>query len=158
MPLRYAVLAAALLVSTACAPAGNTVTEADLDIIRANHDTFVAAVKAGDFDAVAAMYEEQALVMAPNAAAYRGRMAWREALGQFPPIGEFSFSGAELTPLGGDAVLVTARYSMTLMPPGAPMAVSDSGKFLEVWRRQPDGRWLMGWDIWNTDLLPAPGA
>ncbi|MCL4865997.1 MAG: DUF4440 domain-containing protein [Gemmatimonadales bacterium] len=149
---------AALLVAIACAPAGNTVGEADLDAIRANHAAFAAAVVAGNHDAVAALYAESAVVMPANEPMRRGRMSYRESLEAMPPVGSFTISGEEMTPLSGDAVLVTGQFNISLMIPGAEMAIADTGKFLEVWVREADG-WKLGWDIWNSDLpLPTPAA
>jgi len=155
--LRHCLLPA-LLVTASCAPAGNTVGEADLEAIRANHAAFAAAVVAGDHDAVAALYAESAIVMPANEPMHRGRMSYRESLDAMPPVGSFTFSGEEMTPLGGDAVLVTGQFNISMMIPGAEMAIADTGKFLEVWVRQADG-WKLGWDIWNSDLpLPTPAA
>ena len=37
------------------------------------------------------------------------------------------------------------------------VTLPDSGKFLEIRRRQADGRWLIPRDIGNSDIpLPAP--
>jgi ketosteroid isomerase-like protein len=42
-------------------------------------------------------------------------------------------------------------------PTGKP--VNDRGKFLEVWKKQADGKWKCTMDIWNSDLpASAPAA
>ena len=41
-----------------------------------------------------------------------------------------------------DLGYVLGTYSMAITPPGAPGPVKDSGKFVTIVRRQPDGRWL----------------
>ena len=47
---------------------------------------------------------------------------------------------------------------MTISPPGAA-AVSEKGKYVEVWRKQPDGSWKIKWDIFNSDVpAGAPPA
>jgi ketosteroid isomerase-like protein len=30
--------------------------------------------------------------------------------------------------------------------------IHDRGKYLEVWKKQPDGNWKCGADMWNSDL------
>jgi ketosteroid isomerase-like protein len=36
-------------------------------------------------------------------------------------------------------------------------SVSDTGKYVEIWRKEPDGSWLIDQVIWNSDLpLAAP--
>ena len=135
------------------------IPDADLAAIRANRTAYAEAVVAGNHDAVAGMYAEEGIVMPSYEPMYRGRMAYRESLTNAPDIASFSMSGEEMTPLGGDAVLVTGQFAITLMPPGGEMAISDQGKFLEVWVREAEG-WKLGWDIWNSDMpppMPAPG-
>jgi ketosteroid isomerase-like protein len=79
-------------------------------------------------------------------------------LSAFPPIGELKLTSVEVVGASDHAV-VRGVYSMTLMPPGATVAIADTGKYVELWRKQQDGRWLISWDIFNSDIpLPAPPA
>ena len=40
---------------------------------------------------------------------------------------------------------------------GMEGSVSDTGKYVEIWRKEPDGSWLIDQVIWNSDLpLAAP--
>ncbi|HEU4419987.1 MAG TPA: hypothetical protein VFT55_13725 [Planctomycetota bacterium] len=43
-----------------------------------------------------------------------------------------------------------------MTPPGAP-AITDTGKFLVIYRRQDDGSWKVCCDIFNSDL-PQRGS
>jgi ketosteroid isomerase-like protein len=36
-------------------------------------------------------------------------------------------------------------------------AVVDTGKYVVVHRKQPDGGWRLGLDIWNSDSAPQSG-
>ena len=36
------------------------------------------------------------------------------------------------------------------------MPVADRGKFVEVWKKQADGKWKVVADIFNSDLPAAP--
>jgi ketosteroid isomerase-like protein len=55
----------------------------------------------------------------------------------------------------GELAYTRGTYSLTMQPAGAaPM--SDTGKFVEVWRKQPDGSWKIKWDIYNSDNPPPP--
>ncbi len=49
------------------------------------------------------------------------------------------------------------RYSITLTVEGMEGSVSDAGKYVEIWRKEPDGSWLIDQVIRNSDLpLVAP--
>jgi ketosteroid isomerase-like protein len=51
---------------------------------------------------------------------------------------------------------VYGKYSWVLMIPGQPQA-PDSGKYIEVWRKQANGNWKIIRDVFNSDVpLPTP--
>jgi uncharacterized protein (TIGR02246 family) len=133
-------------------------TDADRQAIDAQRAAFAAAANANDMAAAAALYAEDATVLPPNGPAVTGRLAIEQLLRSFPPIGDMKLTPVDLV---GAADFAVARgvFSMNMMPPGAPAAIADTGKFIELWRRQPDGRWLIAWDMFNSDIpLPAPPA
>jgi ketosteroid isomerase-like protein len=41
------------------------------------------------------------------------------------------------------------------MDDGKGQPVHDTGKILEIWKKQPDGKWKCIVDTWNSDL-PVP--
>jgi ketosteroid isomerase-like protein len=41
-------------------------------------------------------------------------------------------------------------------PSGKP--INDRGKYLAVWKKQPDGTWKCVMDIWNSDLPASAPA
>jgi ketosteroid isomerase-like protein len=142
----------------ACAPAAAppVVTDADRASILEQHAGFSSSLNSGDMAAVAAFYTEDALLMAPNAPRVTGRAAIEAFLKTFPPMDDLVLSGDEFAG-GGDLIVVTGNFTINVMPPGATAAVADTGKFVEVWRRQPDGTLKMAADMWNSNLpLPPP--
>jgi uncharacterized protein (TIGR02246 family) len=154
--------AAAALLVLGCQAAARTpapaFTDADRQAIEAQRTAFAAAANANDMAAVAALYTEDGTVLPPNGPAVTGRLAIEQLLRSFPPIGDMKLTSVDLV---GAADFAVARgvFSMTLMPPGSTVAIADTGKFMELWRKQPDGRWLIAWDIFNSDIpLPAPPA
>ena len=57
-----------------------------------------------------------------------------------------------------DMAYVSGTYELT-MNDAAGQPVNDRGKYLEVWKKQPDGKWKCGADMWNSDLpIPATGT
>lgn len=155
-------LAAALLV-LGCQPADTLpavaeFTQADRDAIEAQRDAWEAAANAGNWDSVAALYTEDATALPPNSPMVTGRAGVRQAFAAMPPVGDVKLTTGEVVATAEMAV-VRGNYSLNLMLPGANAAIADTGKFVELWRKQSDGRWLLSWDIWNSDIpLPAPPA
>ncbi len=145
----------AVLASLACQPAEIGLTDADRDAIRASHDEWVTAMEAGNVEGLMALYTDDVVIMPPNMPALEGEAAaraWNEA---GPTIAE---AGAVVHEIEGqgDLAVVRGAYSLTFLVEGLPEPVHDTGKFIEVHRRQPDGSWRMTHDIFNSDLpLPA---
>jgi len=103
--------------------------------------------------ALAAGYSVDAVRMPPNQPPVEGRDAIRRGLEQLPPITSFNFRLVDLQGAGSVA-FVRGSYSITAAPPGVA-AVTDTGKILAIFRKQPDGSWLRVVDAWNSDLPPA---
>lgn len=160
-PPRQLVLACGFLLTAACqqpAPVATGLSEADKAAIAATVDSALRIANTTPFDAAAyvrAYYAEDALYMPPNEKALRGQTMiepWFKAL---PPVSNVAFTTEEIAG-GSDVAYVRGRYTFTVTPPGAA-AMVDSGKFLEVWKRRPDGSWRNAIDAFNSDL-PLPTA
>jgi uncharacterized protein (TIGR02246 family) len=123
---------------------------ADVAAIRRLTDEWKGFMLAGDFESLAKCYTEDAVELPPGHPEVHGRDAIREWIAQFPKVTRFEIEMQHIDGRG-DLAHVRGRYSMTLQPQGAPGPVEDTGKYLEVRRRQPDGSWLMAVDIFNSD-------
>jgi uncharacterized protein (TIGR02246 family) len=133
------------------APAG--LSAADRATIDSLHIAFAAAAVASDFTKVASMYTDDASVLPPNAPIASGRIAIKNVLSQFPPLGEMKLITTEAHGTA-DMAAVRGTYMLLFAPPGQ-LAFSDTGKFVELWRKQADGNWLIVWDIFNSDKPPV---
>jgi uncharacterized protein (TIGR02246 family) len=151
--VRILFLAAGLCLLS-CRPAVRPAfTDADRQAIDAQRAVWSAAVMASDVPRVVALYTEDAKLLPPNSPVISGRAAITQMFGQFPPAGDVKLNTIEV--MGTDSsATVRGVYSMNLMPAGAPAAIADTGKFVELWRKQGDGSWLIVWDIWNSDKAP----
>jgi len=129
-------------------------SEADVRKIDEATQTAVKAALAKDFATWAALFLDDAVVNPPNEPAIKGRAAIRAWLEKFPPITEFKLNNLKVDGRQ-DLAYVLGTYTMTITPPGAPGSVKDSGKFVTVLRRQPDGRWLAAVDMFSSDLPAA---
>jgi ketosteroid isomerase-like protein len=137
------------------AQTGKLLSQADVAKINQSTETFVKATLAKDWATVAALYIDDAILNPPNEPAARGRAAIRAWLEKFPPITGFTASNLRVEGRD-DLAYVLGTYAMTIALPGGPGPVKDSGKYVEVRRRQPDGRWLIAVDIFNSDLAATP--
>ena len=103
---------------------------------------------------VQAYYTSDAIVMPPNSEAVQGHEALVAMFGMYPPLSDVRFVQREVDGVGGWA-WVYGTYSFNMTLPDVPTAVPDSGKFVEIWKKQADGSWRVYRDIFNTSL-PAP--
>lgn len=109
----------------------------------------------GHGDLVAAMYTEQAHLMPPNLPVAVGRDAIKAALTPFFGMKPELKLTADAVVANGDLAVERGTYSLVFTPPGAPAAITDTGKYLVRWHRM-DGKWLLEDDIWNSDLPAMP--
>jgi ketosteroid isomerase-like protein len=58
---------------------------------------------------------------------------------------------------GGPFPLRLLQFDCARPLAGGRETQTDSGKFIEVWARQPDGSWLIADDIFNSNL-PVPSS
>ena len=118
----------------------------------------VAALNIGDVDAWATAFANDGVQMPPNAPANVGRdniQAWSGAfLSAFRA--EFSLAPEEVQVTGADWAFERGTYKITLTPKGGGDPIQDAGKYITVYQRQPDDRWAMARDIWNSNN-PLPG-
>lgn len=122
--------------------------------IRAAIADWVAIYNRNDWSALANQFTQDAVMMPPNAPAVTGR----EAIAAWEAENEAGFRIA-LRPdeisIVGDRAIIHGR-SCVFIPVEDGASGVDIGKFLEIRRRQPDGRWLVAQDVFNSDL--ATGA
>lgn len=154
--MRTAALLTLGLVLGACAPASPAgLSEADKAAIMAQRAAFVQALKAGDATRAVEIFAPDAVVLMGNVPAVHGKAAIREFYAGIPPLGDFKIYGEQFES-AGDLVVLRGAESFTRTPPGATVPVTSTGKYVEVWKKQPDGSWKLLWDIGNSDGAPAP--
>lgn len=122
--------------------------------IRAAIAEWVAIYNRNDWSALANQFTEDAVMMPPNAPGVSGRAA----IAAWEAENEAGFRIA-LRPddisIVGDRAIIHGLSCVFIPLEDGAIGV-DIGKFLEVRRRQPDGRWLVAQDVFNSDL--AAGA
>jgi uncharacterized protein (TIGR02246 family) len=131
-------------------PGSTSLTDADRNAIRDRIANFDKAMVAGDWPSVVSLYSEDGILMPPNGPEVKGRAAMQKFFQGFPKITEFKENVLEIEG-HSDLAYPRGTYEMTMMPPGAA-PLKDKGKVLAVWRKQPDGSWLVTRVIWSSDL------
>ena len=124
---------------------------ADLDAIAAVSRAFSEALVRRDLDTLALLYSDDAALMPPNHPAVQGRAAIKAWLGGFPAVTQFELRVDRIDGRA-DLAYVRGAYTMVLKPGDAPETISDTGKFLEIRHKQPDGSWPFIVDMFSSDL------
>lgn len=155
---RYAVLGwlAMALTSTACQQPAQEVgrlSEDDVAAIRDFLEVHRGQALAGDWEADAVLYTEDAVRLPPNGPPIRGRAAIQAAMAQVDTVLDFTFNTVEIDGRG-DLAYVWNSYSVTSVPEGAVEPTTATGKAILILRKQPDGSWLFHRVIWNSNEPP----
>lgn len=103
---------------------------------------------------------EDVVMMAPNMPPVTGAANAAEAMRQF--FGAFEvqirYTSTEIV-VAGDWAFDRGTYSQTLTPKRGGAAHNETGKYLWLYRRAPDGSWKQARVIWNgSDPLPGAGT
>lgn len=131
-----------------------SLSERDIEKIRAVVEKDADAVRRGDWSTVTEMFTVDAVRFPPNHPPIRGRDAMRAWLDTFPPIQSFSISAEEI--LGcEDLAFVRGRYELTITPDPGSTPVTDRGHYMGLLRKQADGSWLWATDMINSELPPT---
>lgn len=134
---------------------------ADEQAIRTASDVdWLKAANAKDVERVLSFYADDALLLPPNAPIATGKEAIRTVWSQFVAIPGFAINWQTTkveVSRAGDLAYQVASFEVTVNDPkGRPVA--DRGKYVAVWKRQPDGSWRVITDIWNSNSPPPSAA
>ncbi len=142
---------------TAPAPEPKRDVAADTTALNALRDQYVAAVNSSDAAATAATFADDGIEMIPNQAAVEGKQAIQASYEAMFKMSAVKNAPTPLeTQVAGDWAYDRGNYTLTVTPKsGKPM--EESGKYLVVCKRQPDGSWKLYRLIYNSNN-PLPGA
>jgi ketosteroid isomerase-like protein len=115
-------------------------------------EALLNAVNKSDLPGVVDIWADDGVLMPPHHPGVHGRIEIQRYFSRLFQQSRFTFSfpksSIEVT---GDLALERLEYSATMSPLGGGQAISDVGKGLHVFRRQPSGSWQLIMDIWNSD-------
>lgn len=125
-------------------------TLAALEQVRDQH---VAAILGENVEEELATYTESAVVVPPGHQGAVGTQeirAWLQGTYDSFTVEQLEIDLADHT-VQEDLAVAHYRYRWSVAPEGEGEPVPDTGQGLWVLERQPDGRWLIAYDIWNSD-------
>jgi uncharacterized protein (TIGR02246 family) len=147
------VAAAGLLAGVAgCSPSPASTEAADLASIAQFNRQYLDAINNADIDALAELTTEDHMMIASGGTPLSGKQALVDAMtGAF---GRFEFEESwspEETVVSGDLAYQRGTFVVIATPKSGGDASETVGNFLRIYRRQPDGRWFMVRDSFNSD-------
>ncbi len=152
-----ACLFSVLFVNACGQPSNPDTRTADENAIRAADAQWSKTAAAKNLDGTVAFYSDDATVLPPNAPVATGRAAIREIWAPLVAQGvdtSWQVSKVEVS-RSGELGYVVGTYQVTANDPQGT-SVTEHGKLVEVWKKQPDGSWKCAADIFNSDEpLPA---
>jgi len=155
--------AVSLFLAFGCSPtAEHPVQEADLDaeraaLIEADRAMFEAySTSDSPLDALMAHFVDDANVLAPDAPIALGKEESRAIFAALEAMPGYSLTWSpSKADASGDLGYTIGTYRIeTQDPEGNPLAID--GKYMTVWKKQPDGTWRVGVDMFNADGAAQP--
>ncbi len=132
---------------------------ADAATIRTLDKQWSAAAARKDLTATIAFYADDAVLLPPNAPIAIDRKSirdsWAALLGQATTV-SWKVSKAEVAK-SSELGYLYGTYELSINDSKGGPPFSDTGKLVEIWKKQADGKWRCIVDIYNSDL-PIPVA
>lgn len=97
---------------------------------------------------VKAHYADDAILMPPNAPIAEGQAAIVATFKSWPALTKFQTNDVEVVG-SGNLAFIRGTYDIAFQMNGAD--VTDSGKYIEVWRKNDKGEWKCIRDIFNSN-------
>lgn len=118
---------------------------------------FARAYNAGDAEALAAMYADDAVLMPPDKPAVSGHDAILAFAREDTAGAKQSGLKLEIDAGASGSSGNLGWHSGAFRLKAADGSTAATGKYVEVWERR-DGKWVMIRDAWNMDAPMAPAA
>lgn len=148
---KYLLIGGAVLLVASLAMAGKTTT--DEEAIRKQDTAWSAAAQSKDVEKTISFYADDASVLPAGSPKATGkeqiRAVWTHLLTELKA--DLSFGPAKIeVAKAGDMAYDIGTYELKVKDAqGNPM--TEIGKFVVVWKKQPDKQWKVVADIFNAD-------
>jgi ketosteroid isomerase-like protein len=148
-----------LLSLTGCTQTAPDTHEAEEKTLRELDAQWSKTAGVKDLAAVVAFYTDDAVVMPGDAPVANTRQTIRTLWAPMltPDVSvSWQVNQAEVA-RSGDVGYARGVYQL-VMKDAAGKTTTEKGKLLEVWKKQPDGKWKCAVDSFSADAPPAPAA
>ena len=149
------------LFTVACAPVEEEVVEdqnavepsiGDERALNALIADFMVALNTSDADAMAALYATNGRRMPPNGLPIVGREAIRQNVAQTFESSDLEVQlQVEETRFSGELAYVQGTFALGVTPKDGSPRTDSLGNWMRLMRREPDGRWLVAYELWNFE-------
>ena len=129
--------------------------ESNILEIKKVNQKYLEFYNSGNYEGVASLHTEDAVVMPPNVLSRIGKDQIMSAIKEEIDMGftDLKFVENDIK-IFGTLAYDEGSYSLNIKSDIGEIIGNDFGKYLVVWEKQNDGRWLMKKDIWNSNLSP----
>ena len=158
--LLFSLLTSAALAAS-CGPSADN-HAADVAALQSSDEQWSAAAGRKDVTAAVAFYADDAVMLPPNAPIIADqnsiRQVWADMLGPNTTSMSWKASKTEVAK-SGELGYIYGTYQDSVQDPKGGPPVYDKGKLVEIWKKQPDGKWKCIVDAYSSDLpLPTTPA
>jgi uncharacterized protein (TIGR02246 family) len=126
--------------------------------IREVHSTWIDAVNAGDLDRLLGLMADDVVFLNPGRAP-TGRDGFSPGfLAAHQQAQILCVSELEEVVVAGQVAYTRSRDSLSLTPRAGGKAMQMAGHRMTVYRKQPDGRWLLARDAHTLSPMEKPSS
>ena len=125
----------------------------DPDPTASSHKRYIDAIEAGDVPAIVSIFCEDAILMPPNEPSLYGKKEvteWHEEYFQHFRIAVHSQTEREVTVIDGEFAVERRAHMVAIAPINGGERIRDDGRWLVLWKREPDGIWKISQAMFNS--------
>ena len=126
--------------------------------IREVHSTWIDAVNAGDLARLLTLMADDVVFLSPGQAPF-GRDVFSAAFSAAHKQSRIHcISELEEVVAVGEVAYTRSRDSLSVIPRAGGEATQLAGHRITIYRKQPDGRWLLARDAHTLSAVERPGS
>lgn len=129
--------------------------------VAATTAAFHQALRTDDVEKFMSYVADDVILAPPGEEALRGKEAvrrWYSAFVSAYHTASLTLADQEVL-VGGEWAVERGTYEWGLTPAAGGTVAVDKGHYLQVWQKQPDGRWQFAREVYNSSIpVTAPAA